>query len=545
MKNFLPVFFLLMIWPLLGFSQPGSTGFKIYGTVYNTDKEIVPGWDVLITGEQNVAWKIRTDKNGFYSQVVPFSKDPSFVYLIQVIDPCSRPALVQKANGANGSEQHDFIICKQSAPNPCKIEFTFKQVANELWVEFIAQPQLRDAKYYWDFGDGQSGEGSSIKHQYASSGSYKVSLKVSSAACLGSVTKEIEVKLLTAPPPNPPKTSYEAHCCGAIQILPAPVTTNSGANTYKFYAKGDFKIINVEWNFGDGEFGKGLEVVHTYKTPGKYKVTALIIGEECKVELNVWVIINQKVSPPSPCNYDFGYKTSGLDAYFNFNSRVVPDKILWTFGDGNSSSDLNPKHTYGQPGEYKVTLEIVVKGEYCKIEKIIKVGNGLAPCPFDFDFSVDQLVVKFKPTFQQKYESLVWYFGDRTESKEEFPVHTYANEGLYQVTLVAYFNGVPCKVTKDIKISKFQNPPVGIAIIDVNPNPVDENMMIKIKSDSKVSVTLTVADVTGVNLKKIPVALEVGENLVDWNVAELATGTYLIYLYHENTIVSRYKFQKN
>ncbi|MBK9640152.1 MAG: PKD domain-containing protein [Saprospiraceae bacterium] len=213
--------------------------------------------------------------------------------------------------------------------------------------------------------------------------------------------------------------------------------------------------------------------------------------------------------------------------------------------DGNSSSDLNPKHTYGQPGEYKVTLEIVVKGEYCKIEKIIKVGNGLAPCPFDFDFSVDQLVVKFKPTFQQKYESLVWYFGDRTESKEEFPVHTYANEGLYQVTLVAYFNGVPCKVTKDIKISKFQNPPVGIAIIDVNPNPVDENMMIKIKSDSKVSVTLTVADVTGVNLKKIPVALEVGENLVDWNVAELATGTYLIYLYHENTIVSRYKFQKN
>ncbi|MBP6523142.1 MAG: hypothetical protein KA251_09130, partial [Saprospiraceae bacterium] len=41
--------------------------------------------------------------------------------------------------------------------------------------------------------------------QYASSGSYKVSLKVSSPACLGSVTKEIEVKLLTAPPPNPPR----------------------------------------------------------------------------------------------------------------------------------------------------------------------------------------------------------------------------------------------------------------------------------------------------------------------------------------------------
>lgn len=83
----------------------------------------------------------------------------------------------------------------------------------------------------------------------------------------------------------------------------------------------------------------------------------------------------------------------------------------------------------------------MVNGEYCKVEKTIKVGNNVGPCPFDFDFSADQLTVKFRPSFQQKYESLIWYFGDRAESKEEFPVHTYANEGVYQVTLVAFLTG--------------------------------------------------------------------------------------------------------
>ncbi|MBK7696969.1 MAG: hypothetical protein IPI30_22490 [Saprospiraceae bacterium] len=75
------------------------------------------------------------------------------------------------------------------------------------------------------------------------------------------------------------------------------------------------------------------------------------------------------MSPPSPCNYDFGYKTSGLDAYFNFNSRVVIDKILWTFGDGTSSRIWTQSiHTDSQ-GSIRLLLEIVVKGEYCKIEK--------------------------------------------------------------------------------------------------------------------------------------------------------------------------------
>lgn len=40
------------------------------------------------------------------------------------------------------------------------------------------------------------------------------------------------------------------------------------------------------------------------------------------------------------------------------SSGIGPHGYLWSFGDGGSSHEANPIHTYLKPGEYNITLEV-------------------------------------------------------------------------------------------------------------------------------------------------------------------------------------------
>src|SRR5699024_2767826 len=46
------------------------------------------------------------------------------------------------------------------------------------------------------------------------------------------------------------------------------------------------------------------------------------------------------------------------------NNSTGTNKYNWDFGDGNSSSDYQPTHTFTQPGNYKIQL-IALSGNPC------------------------------------------------------------------------------------------------------------------------------------------------------------------------------------
>lgn len=68
--------------------------------------------------------------------------------------------------------------------------------------------------------------------------------------------------------------------------------------------------------------------------------------------------------------------------------------------------------------------------------------------------------------------------------------------------------------------------------------------MVSIKSNIKASTTLVIADLNNNNLVKAAAALEIGDNKIPMAVKDLKAGTYVVYLYYNNKIVSRYKFEK-
>ena len=95
-----------------------------------------------------------------------------------------------------------------------------------------------------------------------------------------------------------------------------------------------------------------------------YKPADLFSGDNTNVSLAIYPQICPYVEPVvAQFSTD---KTSGCDnltVQFNDQSSGEPTSWLWNFGDGNSSTEQNPTHTYNAPGTFTVSLTVTKDGE--------------------------------------------------------------------------------------------------------------------------------------------------------------------------------------
>ncbi|PIE87938.1 MAG: hypothetical protein CSA04_04475 [Bacteroidetes bacterium] len=149
------------------------------------------------------------------------------------------------------------------------------------------------------------------------------------------------------------------------------------------------------WNFGDGATSLEANPVHTYTDAGEYTVTLTVVkGEDSDSETKTHYITvtegeEPEIDPPvagfsaTPLHGD-----APLEVHFTNESQYDPESWSWNFGDGATSLEANPVHTYTDAGEYTVTLT-VVKGEDSDSETkthyitVTEGGGGIdgAPCP--------------------------------------------------------------------------------------------------------------------------------------------------------------------
>lgn len=74
----------------------------------------------------------------------------------------------------------------------------------------------------------------------------------------------------------------------------------------------------------------------------------------------------------------FGYSKEGRTITFNNLSYNAPTSFQWGFGDGTSSTEKNPTHTYNEDGFFEVTL-IASNAE--GDSEILKVVLGISEAP--------------------------------------------------------------------------------------------------------------------------------------------------------------------
>lgn len=140
-----------------------------------------------------------------------------------------------------------------------------------------------------------------------------------------------------------------------------------------------------------------------------------------------------------PPSVGFSYEQSATNylEYTFTNSSTNASSYEWDFGDGNTSTEESPTHVYAIHDIYTVTLTAIEGNLSSALSQTIDIQ---APVTADFTYMVD-------PSDYSTYNftdtsvgavMLLWEFGDGYQFTGMDPSHTYAEDGIYDVTLTAY-----------------------------------------------------------------------------------------------------------
>jgi len=138
-----------------------------------------------------------------------------------------------------------------------------------------SSPNGEIVRYEWDFGDGKSGEGSSVNHVYEIDGDNTITLTITDDK---NQTDTITYKIVVKQQITPPISRLIP-----IPIIQAPsydVTTNPAFFDASKSYDPDGEIVRYEWDFGDGSIGSAKTVNHKFENPGTYTVILTVMDND-------------------------------------------------------------------------------------------------------------------------------------------------------------------------------------------------------------------------------------------------------------------------
>lgn len=277
-------------------------------------------------------------------------------------------------------------------------------------VQFSDMSQNAPTAWTWDFGDGGSSNVQNPLHQYSASGTYSVSLLASNPngqadTLLGDL---ITVDLGSMLPSAGCIPNTQAYCCGygilGFQFEGINSVSPDGIEGYQDRSCGNTASVvegeSYTWsvttdagapqdvrlwidmdnngNFGPGELlATALNTISpsgtvsippgsVFGTPVRLRVQADVIGQSsgpCDAPLygqseDFSAIIAQNTVPPVAAFTATPTGTCDGHSQFTDLSTHVPTSWAWDFGDGTTSTEQNPEHTYSSLGQYTVSLTV-------------------------------------------------------------------------------------------------------------------------------------------------------------------------------------------
>ncbi|MCB9447833.1 MAG: PKD domain-containing protein [Flavobacteriales bacterium] len=283
----------------------------------------------------------------------------------------------------------------------------FSLNATNLQVAFTDTSSGTPTSWLWDFGDGNISTQQNPTHTYATTGTYTTCLTVTNSCGTDSVCHSVNV---TCPVPDP-GFSFTA---SNLQVSFTDTSTNTPTSWL--------------WDFGDGNISTQQNPTHTYATTGTY-TTCLTVTNSCGTD-SACHSVNVTCPVPDP---GFSFTASNLQVAFTDTSSETPTSWFWDFGDGNTSTQQNPTHTYATTGTYTTCLTVT---NSCGTDSACHSVNVTCPVPDPgFSFTASNLQVAFTDTSSEIPTSWLWDFGDGNISTQQNPTHTYATTGTYTTCL--------------------------------------------------------------------------------------------------------------
>lgn len=272
----------------------------------------------------------------------------------------------------------------------------------------------------WDFGDGGTSTANHPTHNYTAPGVYTVILTVSGP---GGTDTHTRINYITVY--DPVEADFTAAPRTGIESA-----TVAFVNT----STGDYDTSL--WDFGDGMTSTQESPTHPYTQPGAYDVSLTVSGlggtdtKSRSAYINVYsqVVAGFMAFPVE------GF--AELEVVFVNTSTGDYTTSSWDFGDGGTSTEEHPIHTYTLPDVYTVTLTADGPGgaDTCtgRITVYEPVEANFLASP---RFGIAPLTVHFADISEGPVDTWEWAFGDGQTSTLQHPVHTYLITGTYTVSL--------------------------------------------------------------------------------------------------------------
>ncbi len=246
-------------------------------------------------------------------------------------------------NQGNGQNGHGHG--NPHHPMPCNAHFSQHRDTVSNGIVFNNAPGSGAATYAWDFGDGSTSTSANPAHAYAASGTYYVCFTVTDTVGGGcSNTSCDSVRVFTPAP----------HCKAKFNHW-----LDTVPNGVRFRSHGNSFGATYAWDFGDGSTSSTANPNHAYATAGTYYVCLTVSNTNAGGTCSDTRCDSVHAFTPAPrCNahYEASQDTVANGVRFESEHNSWGGTYAWDFGDGSTSSDPKPNHTYAAAGTYWVCL---------------------------------------------------------------------------------------------------------------------------------------------------------------------------------------------
>ncbi|HOV74488.1 MAG TPA: PKD domain-containing protein [Candidatus Hydrogenedentes bacterium] len=311
-----------------------------------------------------------------------------------------------------------------SGPQPLTVQFTDQSSAGTSPI----------VSWRWDFGDGSpAGTSANPSHVYTDGGKYTVSLTVTTSAGSHTLIKTDYINVSSGPTAN-----FSASPLAGLAPLAVAFQNLSVA--------GGSPIVGYLWDFGDGTTSTQPNPSHTFAA-GLFTVSLTVTAQNGAQDTrtNPGYIVADAV-PTASFDWTPASGYAPLSVAFTDTSSPGTKPItawLWDFGDGTTSAQQNPSHTYTTAGTFTVSLTVTSDaGSNTRTQpSTVSVQPGVAPGAAFSGAPLTgsrPLVVQFTDESAPGTSPIgqwLWNFGDGTTSTEQNPMHTYDATGDFTVSL--------------------------------------------------------------------------------------------------------------
>jgi gliding motility-associated-like protein len=319
--------------------------------------------------------------------------------------------------------------------------------------------------YQWDFGDGSpeiTTNSPNTSYSYSNAGTYRVRLiAIDLTRCFPRDTSYVNIRVRT-----------DRVNVGALATKLDPCNSN----TYRFdnlstvIPAKPFSDTSFSWIFGDNSApvkANNRSITHQFPAPGTYRVRLVLTDTNyCNAPDTFAIVL--RVSPEVVA--DFEVQSPGCAPYtaeFN-NTSAGGQTFHWDFGNGQTSTAINPTAFYATPGSYTIRL-IARDPSTCNlIDTSFRVIEVLSKIQAAFTFSPNPSEENIPTTFtnnSQLASQYKWIFGDGEElitfQRDTIVRHQYRQSGTFNVCLIT-INEIGCNDTLCIPVEAFVDPLIDV-----------------------------------------------------------------------------------